>query len=202
MLTIKYKIWNYIVKDAAISGFKRMTKSRKRVQVVGLRIGRNRLLLTGRPLETKRMQKGNWIPIDKALVRLLPKGRVFSEPEAAISLTFDYDCGNLVTGAGYASRWGWSRKRVKKFMESMGVEIVYPENTKSKRNQKGHIALHKRNIKGTYKEHKRLVDSKWLEDDGNIKGTYKEHKRNIKGSTTIYPKSLNPNPKEIFPRKF
>jgi len=144
------------------------------------------------------MQKGNWIPLDKALVKSLPRGRIFSEVEAAFSLSLDYDCGKSVTVSGYASRWGWSRKRVKKFIKDMGAEIVYPQDTAIKRNQKGHIGLHKENIKGTYKGHKRMIDSKDIPSKRNIKGTYKGHIRDIKGSTTIYPKSLNlnPNPKK------
>lgn len=116
--------------------------------------------------------------------------------EAAFSLSCDYDCGNEVTVSGYAAMWGWSRKAVNKFLDDMGVEIVYPQNTKSKRNQRGHIGLHKRDIKGTYKGHKRMIDSNDIGDKGNIKGTYKEHKGDIKGSTTINPKNLNPNPKD------
>jgi len=140
------------------------------------------------------MQKGNWIPLDKRLVKFLPKLRKFEELEAAFSVSLDYDCGNEVTVSGYASTWGWSRKRVNAFLERLGVEISYPENTAKKRNQKGHIALHKRDIKGTYKEHIRMIDSRDIAKPGNIKGAYKGHKRDIKGSTTINPISLNPNP--------
>ena len=156
------------------------------------------------------MQKGNWIPLDKNLLTKLPRDRIFSEVEAAFSLSLDYDLNNEITVSGYSGRWGWSRKRVSKFLEDMGVEIIYQQKTKKYRNQRGHIGLHKRDIKGTYKEHKRLIDSKDVEGGGNIKGTYKEHKKNIKGSTTINPKSsiLNPNPnirgekKEAFERWF
>jgi hypothetical protein len=141
------------------------------------------------------MQNGNWIPLDKALVKFLPRKRAFSEVEAMFSLSLDYDNNNLVTISGYASRWGWSRKRVNGFLEKLGLYIQYPEKTSKKRNQKGHIALHKRDIKGTYKEQIRFIDSKWLSDKGDIKGTYKEQIRDIKGSATINPKSQILNPK-------
>jgi hypothetical protein len=140
------------------------------------------------------MRKGNWIPIDKRLVKFLPKLRKFEELEAAFSVSLDYDCGNKVTAAGYAARWRWSRKRVNAFLERLGVEILYPESTTKKRNQKGHIVLHKRDIKGTYKEHIRMIDSKDIASHRDIKGTYKEHKRDIKGSTTINPIIPEPNP--------
>lgn len=144
------------------------------------------------------MKLGNWVPLDKNLAKHLPRDKPFSLVEAAFSVSLDYDCDNKVTVAGYASRWGWSRKRVNGFLEKLGVYIQYPENTSKKRNQKGHIALHKRGIKGTKEGHIRFIDSKWIDDKGDIKGTYKGHKRDIKGSTTINP-NPNPNPESSNP---
>jgi hypothetical protein len=69
----------------------------------------------------------------------------------------------------------------------MSIEITYPDNTKNKRNQKGHIALHKKDIKETYKKHIRLIENTYLHEEKNIKKTKEKHKKDIKGSTTKDP---------------
>lgn len=140
------------------------------------------------------MKNGNWVPISKAFTKDLPHGRPYTRLEAAYSLQVDYDNKKPVTVAGYAALWSWSRTRVAKFLDDMGIEITYPEETKNRRNQKGHIALHKRSIKETYKEHIRLIDNTHLEEEKDIKKANKKHKKDIKGGTTIYP---NKYPDEI-----
>lgn len=140
------------------------------------------------------MKKGNWIPLDKNLVKYLPRNRSFSEVEAVFSVTFDYDSDNDVTVSGYASRWGWSRKKVKVFLDKMGVEISYPKNTKSMQNQRGQIKEQIRDRSGTDKGQINFIDSKWLANERSRSGTDKEQIRSRSGSTTINPKNPNPNP--------
>ena len=140
------------------------------------------------------MKNGNWIPISKAFLRDLPHDRQYTRLEAAYSLQVDYDCKNSVTVAGYSALWSWSRTRVSKFLNDMNVVIIYPKNTQKRRNQKGHIAIHKQNIKETYKKHIRLIENNYLDLSGNIKKTKEGHKKDIKGSTTKEPINLNPNP--------
>jgi hypothetical protein len=61
------------------------------------------------------MQKGNWTGIDKRVVCLLPKDRRFTELEALISLQIDVHNNSIGTISGYASLWGWSRSKVRRF---------------------------------------------------------------------------------------
>ena len=136
------------------------------------------------------MQLGGWIPIDKNFINSLPKDRAYSELEAIFSITYNYDQKKHVTVSGYAKCWKWSRKKVCNFLKKVGIEVIYPKNTRTLRNQRGHIRIHKRDIKGTYKEHIRVIDNSKFDEYGNIKGTYKEHIRNIKGSTTKETKKL------------
>ncbi len=144
------------------------------------------------------MKDGDWLPISNALLKYLPKSRKYTELEAGVSIQSDYDRGNPVTVSGYAALWMWSRKKVRKFLCDFNVEIVYPDDTKIKRNQRGHIRIHKRDIKGTDKGHIRCINSKQLEEESDIKGTDKGHKRDIKGNTT---KNLNPKP-EPNPKRY
>ncbi|GAB6907257.1 conserved hypothetical protein [Desulfosarcina cetonica] len=137
------------------------------------------------------MQNGNWVPLDKSLAMHLPKSKPYSEIEAVFSLQVDYDEGNPATVAGYAALWSWSRKRVSNFLKSLGIELVYPEDTRKKQNQRGQIALQIRSRSGTDTEQIRLIDSKWLHDIGDRSGTDTEQIRSRSRCTTIDP---NPNP--------
>jgi len=148
------------------------------------------------------MKDGQWIPISKCFLNELPKDRAYTKLEAAYSLQFDYDKENTVTILGYSKLWGWSRKKVSSFLEQMGIDIIYPENTENIKNKKGHIRVHKRNIKGPYKEHKRLIDNKDLKKEKNIKGPYKGHKGDIKDSTTIDTKKSNTKNNIIYTSEF
>ena len=70
------------------------------------------------------MKYGNWIPLSKALVEFLPKDRPYTKLEAAFSLQYDYDMHRTVTLRGYAILWGWSRSKVRKFLNDMGVSVA------------------------------------------------------------------------------
>ncbi len=137
------------------------------------------------------MRGGNWVPVSKSLVKYLPKDRAYTELEAAYSLQLDYDNDKSVTVSGSADLWGWSRKRVKNFLNRMGIKIIYPENTSEKQNQRGQIGLQIRDRSGTDKGQIRLIDSRDLRSKGNRKGTDKGQIRDRSGNTTRDP---NPNP--------
>ncbi len=140
------------------------------------------------------MKDGNWIPLDKNLKKALPKDRAYTELEAAFSLTCDYDSQKTATIAGYANLWSWSRTKVKTFLTSMKVDIIYPENTGKKQNQKGQI---KRQIQCRYSADTgqiRMVDSKGLRDSKDRYSADREQIESRSKSTTINPKD-NPNPK-------
>jgi len=118
---------------------------------------------------------------------------MFTKFEAAYSLQLDYDAGDAVTVKGYAALWGWDRKKVKRFLKAMGVTIIYPEDTSKKRNQKGHIMPHKRNISDKKMPHIRLIDNKHLGSDRDISSKKTPHKGNISCPTTIDTKILDTN---------
>ena len=105
------------------------------------------------------MKDGNWISLDKNLAKNFPD-REFSIIEAAFSLTMDYDNNRPVTAAGYAKLWRWSRTKVNSFLARMKVEIIYPENTGKKQNQKGQIKRQIEDRSKTDREQIRMVDTK------------------------------------------
>lgn len=109
------------------------------------------------------MKKGNWIPIDKGLVGLLPKDRPYTDIEAYISLRVDMDNSKVGSIAGYAALWKWSRKKVRRFLELM------------EKNPDGTGKPQARNRKGTGKGQViRLVFNN-LQAEGPTKGTEQEH---------------------------
>ena len=141
----------------------------------------------------------SWVPVDKQIGEWLPKvtDGPFNLIEAYLSVLLDYDNGKSVTVAGYATRWGWSRKRVKTFLRKSGVVIVYPEDSRKKQNQRGQITIQKRDSKGADRNQISLIDSKWLGDEEDRKGAEREQKGGRKGSTTNNPNpNPNPNPTE------
>lgn len=137
------------------------------------------------------MKHGNWVPISKAFTKHLPKGRPYTEIEAAFSLQVDYDNNNEVTVSGYAELWRWSRNRVRLFLEKMSIKIIYPENTQKKQNQKGQISIKMLDRKGAEKGQIRFINSKDLQDQKDRKKTDKGQKRDRYRTTTSYP---NPDP--------
>ena len=125
-----------------------------------------------------------WVPINKRSEALLPNDRAFTAIEALFSLQLDHNAGNPVTVAGMAAIWGWSRKRVMLFLDRIGVRISYPESTAIRRNQRGHIWGHKRDISPQKKGHNLFIDFNDLQATRDIPEEKKGHKRDIKGATT------------------
>jgi len=105
------------------------------------------------------VKSGKWVPISKFFTKFLPLSREFTELEAAFSLQVDYDVSNDATIAGYASRWRWSRGRVSRFLERMGVNISYEKSTKNKQNQRGQIVIQITDRSRTDNGQIRLIDS-------------------------------------------
>ena len=132
------------------------------------------------------MKLGNWIAIDKKLSKHFPDHE-FSKIDAAYSLTLDYDNDNFATVSGYAKLWGWSRSKVRRFLEEMGVEISYPEDTLKKQKQKGQIKVQKRDRKETEKRQIRMVDTKASEEIKDRKETDQGQKEDRSKNTTNKP---------------
>lgn len=65
------------------------------------------------------MRQGNWIPVDKRFIHLLPKDREFTYLEAMISYSVNRDNGRSGTINGYAERWKWSRDKVRRFIRTI-----------------------------------------------------------------------------------
>lgn len=123
------------------------------------------------------MENGNWIPLDKNLVGTLPHNRAYSYIEAMFSYTVDQDNSKAGTINGYAKQWGWSRNKVRKFINEL-------------RTVKGHIADRKGTGRG---HHIRFINNN-LQVVKDMKGTYSGQEADRKGDTTIYPKP-KPDPK-------
>jgi hypothetical protein len=155
------------------------------------------------------MKSGGWIPLDKGLVIELPKDRPYTTIEAVFSMQLDYDNNHEVTVSGYADLWQWPRTKVRRFMEKMGIEIRYSEDTTRIKNQRGLIKIIKIYKKNPKKE-LRFIDSKPKKPNDRsaikpaIKKTYQTeenqqvaeqigHKKNISLNTTIYPREPNTN---------
>ena len=137
------------------------------------------------------MKSGNWVALSKALLPELPKGRPFSEVEAAFSLQIDYDSGETVTVAGYAMLWTWDRGKVNRFLKKMGVVLAYPENTDKKQNQRAQIMLQNPHRSQPNNVQIRLIDSRCLRGETNRSETENEQIKLRSCSTTKEP---NPKP--------
>lgn len=139
------------------------------------------------------MKAGGWVPLSKYLS--LPKNREYSEVEAAYSLQRDYDEGNPVTVAGYAALWGWSRGKVERFLDALGLVIHYPADTGKKQNQRGQIMIQIASRSRAENGQKRIIDSKWLDNCASRSRADNEQKTSRSQGTTIDP-DPNPDPKE------
>lgn len=135
---------------------------------------------------------GGWVPISKTLVRELPKDRPFTRLEAIFSLTLDYDQGNVVTVLGYSRLWGWSRGKIERFFEELGIMIEYPSRTSQMQNQRGQIMIQMPSKKRADNGQIKFIDSKWLSNEADRKRTDASEKTSRSQSTTI-----DPNPKPI-----
>ncbi len=68
-----------------------------------------------------------WIPVPKKIVQQLfkeQKGEKFTEALAFLSMQMDLDSGAQVSELGYSKLWGWSRDKVRNFIENSGLEII------------------------------------------------------------------------------
>ena len=65
------------------------------------------------------MKDGGWIPLDKRLIKYLPKDRPYTVVEAYFSLSYDVSVNKAYTINGYAQLWQWDRKKVRSFVEGM-----------------------------------------------------------------------------------
>ena len=65
------------------------------------------------------MKSGNWIPVDKRLINLLPRDREYTFIEAYISYRVDIENGEENSINGYSRIWSWSRNKVRHFVEGL-----------------------------------------------------------------------------------
>lgn len=82
-----------------------------------------------------------WCPIPKAVLReiLRDAPRPLPEEIAYLSVSLDCNDGTPVSVTGYASLWGWSQGRVRRFLERIEAKVQYPEDTGRLQNQRGVI---------------------------------------------------------------
>ncbi len=127
------------------------------------------------------MKNGNWIGLDKNIVKLLPHGRAYTIIEALVSFTIDIDNKRDWTINGYAKQWGWSRNKVRKFTDEL-------------RTDRGHIA----DRRGTSEGHLILLKLNNLHEVKDKRRTGNGQIEDNKRDTTIYP-NPKPNPKKEKP---
>lgn len=84
------------------------------------------------------MTRGSkWIPLDKYLAQEFKSiKREFSMIEAMFSYQLDIDCKIIGTISGYSKLWGWSRNKVRKFINGIGTDQGHIKD--SKRTHEGH----------------------------------------------------------------
>jgi|GEM_PF-3914123 len=132
-----------------------------------------------------------WVPLDKGLLRELPKDRPYSKVEAMFCISCDYDNGKPVTLRGYASLWRWSTGRVERFLKEISVHIEYPETTGQKTNQRGTIMSTKprqsRDNDGTIN----FIDSKALSEEARQRRDNDETAARQSQGATQKPITLN-----------
>ena len=85
----------------------------------------------------------SWLPAPKKIIReiLSDAVRPLSKPLAYLAVALDADDRKWVTVTGYATQWGWSRGKVSRYLDALGVSICYPESTFTRQNQRGLIML-------------------------------------------------------------
>ena len=130
-----------------------------------------------------------WVPITKISARLLPKDRPFTKLEALFSLQLDHNNKNEVSVMGMSKCWGWSRKRVRTFLDREGVEISYPESTVKRQNQRGLIRVQIRGQIRDRSPEKRgqinFIDYNMLQQGGDRSPEKRGQIRDRSGATTI-----------------
>ena len=97
-------------------------------------------------MERKKDKPQLFVPVGLGCVDLLPKNRKYTEAEALLSMALDNFHGNEVTITGYVKLWGWGVGKVYRFIDKMGAEIMYLQDTKDLQNQRGKLVV-KRNDK-------------------------------------------------------
>ncbi|MDP8211777.1 MAG: conserved phage C-terminal domain-containing protein [Candidatus Zapsychrus exili] len=128
------------------------------------------------------MTRGSkWIPLDKYLAQEFKSiKREFSMIEAMFSYQLDIDNSISGTISGYSKLWGWSRNKVRKFINGIGTDRGHVKD--SKRTHEGH-PIH-------------LIDLS-LNDKKDRSGTGRGQVGDTLHDTTTKP---DPNPKEIYSR--
>lgn len=137
------------------------------------------------------MKSGGWVPLDKTLVKDLPKDRPYTKIEAVYSIQVDYDNNKSATISGYADLWSWTRRRVRNLMNELGAQIIYPENTRKKQNQSGQIAIQITDRSERKSGQIRLINSKGLQTKADRSEQNSGQKADRSRPTTRYP---NPDP--------
>ena len=66
----------------------------------------------------------DWVPIAKNASIFLPVGyRPYTQVEALFRIQLDHDDCRRVSVAQYAREWKWSRSKVNRFLERLGITI-------------------------------------------------------------------------------
>src|SRR4030042_5422124 len=69
-------------------------------------------------MKWREMDKGNWVPMDKALVDALPTKRPYTLLEAVFSYQVDLSSSEIKSYRGYAKIWCWSLTKTVYFLKN------------------------------------------------------------------------------------
>lgn len=94
-----------------------------------------------------------WDPIPVRVILLMlaeqsKRNEPWPEGMAYLSIQRDYREGQSVSVSGYAALWGWSRSKVRRYLDSVGAVVNYNECTKMRQNQRGQITIRPRTDRG------------------------------------------------------
>jgi len=117
------------------------------------------------------MEQGNWIPVDKNIIKLKEKSSPYTKIEAYISLRIDLDNGKQKGLREYSRIWNWSRNKTQLFFSKIGYKVGDTKGTLEekkgdtlrtdyrlvlnnldhpKKTEKGHLGEKKGTLKGHY----------------------------------------------------
>jgi len=124
-----------------------------------------------------------WVAIDKCLVKTLTDiDRPFSYVEAVFSHSVNLNCGKDFSINGYASRWQWSKNKVRKFL----LEINTTEGYEAGKNGRGNgtkIHLSALFFEGQTRDNEGTNEDQENVDAPSVSGDSRDIEGTLKGQT-------------------
>jgi len=122
---------------------------------------------------------------------------------AYVSVSLDFHQGREATISGWAEQWSWSRGKVRRFLEAINVELLYPENKGKKLVRRGHIVVHEEDREQSVGGQVKLLKLSKLSRGSDSKRTDFEQQTDSQCSTPmvkgleVIKKNKNPTTKNL-----